>query len=442
MKTNNRRQSVLRSCAASLGLAALLVIGMALSAQGQGFKAAVGKVNITPHDSQQLLGYGARKSNGVHDSIYHRVTVMDDGHTRFVLVSSDICLVSPSEYDRVAAQLQEEVGIVPTNFWWSVTHTHSAPEVGPPGIAEAFLGDRYHHEYDRAYTDGTIRKLLDAVTEAIDNLEPARLSVGWGHANANINRRARRADGTTFLGLNPDLPVDRRIGMLRIDRMDGSQLAIIANYAMHGTVIGGECTLISGDGPGVVSDYVERNTGATMLFINGAAGNIAPIYSTQPDPFRLPEFEALLGDRILEANHRMPKGTDEVKFSAGGTTVTTPAREGLSWPAYLSDYTSIDQAGNEFVKLPVRFLRINRDIAIWSAPLELFCEISNEIRDRSPFPYTFYYGYTNGWLGYLMTDEEIPFGGYETTVTPFKPGAGTDLINAVLGYIEGEMSAP
>ena len=54
------------------------------------------------------------------------------------------------------------------------------------------------------------------------------------------------------------------------------------------------------------------------------------------------------------------------------------------------------------VRLPVRFLKINEDIAIWSAPVELFCEISNEIRDRSPFPYTFYFGYTNGWLGYLL----------------------------------------
>lgn len=442
MKMINRYQSVLQHGVASLCLAILLLGASVLPVQGQGFKAATSKVNITPHDSQQLLGYGARKSTGVHDSIYHRVTVMDDGRTRFVLVSSDICLVSPSEYDRVAAQLQAELGVAPEHFWWSVTHTHSAPEVGPPGIAEAFLGERYHHEYDRTYTERTNRKLLDAVADAIADLEPARLSVGWGHANANINRRARRVDGTTYLGLNPDLPVDRRIGILRIDRADGSPLAIIANYAMHGTVIGGECTLISGDGPGVVSAYVERKTGATMLFINGAAGNVAPIYSTQPDPFRLPEFEALLGDRILEANDRMPEGTQEVELDAGGTTVITLQREGLPWPVYLADYTETDLAGNEFVKLPVRFLRINSDVAIWSAPLELFCEISNEIRDRSPFPYTFYYGYTNGWLGYLMTDEEIPFGGYETTVTPFKPGAEMDLIHAVLGYMEGAMSAP
>lgn len=94
------------------------------------------------------------------------------------------------------------------------------------------------------------------------------------------------------------------------------------------------------------------------------------------------------------------------------------------------------------VKMPIRFLRINRDVAIWTAPVELFCEVSNEVRARSPFPYTFYYGYTNGWLGYLMTDEEIPFGGYETTVTPFKPGAAQNLIEHVMSHLEGPLRAP
>ncbi|MFC7524616.1 neutral/alkaline non-lysosomal ceramidase N-terminal domain-containing protein [Parapedobacter sp. GCM10030251] len=410
---------------------------LALTAHPQAFRAAVSKVNITPHTSQQLLGYGARKSTGVNDSIYHRVAVLDDGKTRFVLVSSDICLVAPSEYDRVAERLENELGIPPENFWWSLTHTHSAPEVGPPGLPEAFLPNRYTHQYDTAYTEETEARLVRAVADAVNQLEPARLSVGWGHSNANINRRARDAEGKTYLGLNPDLPVDRRIGMLRIERLDNSPIAIIANYAMHGTVIGGECTLISGDAPGIVADYVEKKSGAMMLFINGAAGNIAPIYSTQAGPSRLKEFEPLLGDRILEANARMTASSPNVALDPGKTTVGTPRKKGLKWPDYMKKYTGRNSTGTEIVNLPIRFLAINHDIMIWSAPLELFCEISNEVRNRSPFPYTFYYGYTNGWLGYLMTDEEIPLGGYETTVTPFEPGAGTDVINAVLGYIEG-----
>lgn len=408
---------------------------------GQQFRAAVSKVNITPDNSQHLLGYGARKSTAVHDSIYHRAVVMGDGKTLFVLVSSDICLVSPTEYDKVAARLEKELGIPPENFWWSVTHTHSAPELGPPGLAEAFLGERYTHQYDKEYTQETENKLVSSVKSAIENLEPARLAVGWGHSNANINRRARDAKGNTYLGLNPDLPVDRRIGMLRIERLDEAPIAIIANYAMHGTVIGGECTLISGDGPGVVSDYVEKKSGAMMLFINGAAGNVAPIYSTQADASRLKEFEPLLGDKILEANANMKASLAPVSLKVGGTVLRTPKREELVWPEYMGKYLDKEGSSPDMIKLPIRFLKINKDIAIWSAPLELFCEISNEVRKRSTFPYTFYYGYTNGWLGYLMTDEEIPFGGYETIVTPFKPGAGSALIQSVLDYFDGHLKA-
>jgi neutral ceramidase len=265
----------------------LILFTLLLGAQSltaQTFRASVVKTDITPDNSQQLLGYQARKSTGIHDRIHHRVTVLDDGTTRFVLASSDICVIAPSEYDKVATMLQKELGIAPENFWWTLTHTHSAPELGPPGLPETFMGGRYTHQYDKAYTEATERKLIDAVAEAIKKLQPARLAVGWGHANANINRRARTVEGKTSLGMNPDLPVDRRIGMLRIDKADGSPMALIANYAMHGTVIGGQCTLISGDAPGIVADYVEKKTGATLLFINGAAGNVAPIYSTEAGP--------------------------------------------------------------------------------------------------------------------------------------------------------------
>ncbi len=409
----------------------------------QVFRAAVVKTDITPDNPQQLRGYEARKSTGIHDRIYHRVVVLDDGKTRFVLVSSDICSISPSEYDKVADMLQEEQGIRPENFWWSMTHTHSAPELGPPGFGQVYLPERNTHQYDKTYAGNTERKLLDAVAEAIKSLEPARLSAGWGHSNANINRRARNTDGRANLGYNPDLPVDRRIGMLRIDKADGSSMAIIANYAMHGTVMGKLCTLITGDAPGTVAEYVEKKTGAIMLFINGAAGNIAPIYTVQTNLDRLKEFEALLGNRILDANAKMSATSPEVKLRTGGTIVETPKREGLGkFPEYLSRYESTGSSGAELVRIPIRFLKINTDIAIWAAPLEIFCEISNEIRERSPFPYTFYYGYTNGWLGYLMTDAEIPHGGYEVTVTPCAPGAERTLIDNVMNYLEGAMLKP
>jgi hypothetical protein len=87
------------------------------------------------------------------------------------------------------------------------------------------------------------------------------------------------------------------------------------------------------------------------------------------------------------------------------------------------------------VRLPIRFLKINEDTMIWSSPAELFCEISNGIRDRSPFPHTFYYGLTNGCFAYMPTEEEWKLKGYETDVCMFTPSAERDLTQAVVNYL-------
>src|SRR6476469_8591831 len=75
------------------------------SSKSNTFRAAVVKVDISPDSPKQLLGYGARLSTGIHDRIYHRIIALDDGITQFFLVSSEICLFSPSEYHHVAEML-------------------------------------------------------------------------------------------------------------------------------------------------------------------------------------------------------------------------------------------------------------------------------------------------------------------------------------------------
>lgn len=406
------------------------------------FRAAVVKVDITPDQPKMLLGYNARQSTGVQDRIYHRIVLLDDGITRFCLVSSDICVISPSEYDHVAALLLKRFGIAPENFWWSLTHTHSAPEVGVPGLPEVFMGERYKHPVDSAYTSFVEQKIIEGIDQAQNKLVKARLGVGWGHSNANINRRGIDVSGKASLGMNPDGASDKRIGILRIDKEDGTPLALISNYAIHGTALGSPNLKISGDVPGIVSEYVEEKTGVPMLFINGAAGNLAPIYSTYPNAqaARLSQFRVLLGDKILEANKHITTTTDKVRLFAGKTTIETPRKENMGWPSDLGGYTRKTGDGKNLILLPVRFLKINQDIAIWSLPVELFCEISNDIRDRSPYPYTFYYGYTNGWLGYLPTADEFKHGGYEVeTVCPYTPAVEKDVKHTVLSYLQGDL---
>ena len=103
-------------------------------------------------------------------------------------------------------------------------------------------------------------------------------------------------------------------------------------------------TLISGDAPGVVAAYLEKKLGATVLFVNGAAGNTAPDLQRVSDPSRghLSEFRVLLGDRILEANRGFRRKTRRHHASLWiEIFVESPLKPGLEWPAELARYSRI-----------------------------------------------------------------------------------------------------
>ena len=397
------------------------------------FRAAAVKMDITPDGPQPLLGYQARQSTGVLDRLWHRIVAFDDGRTQFYLVATDIALVSPSVYDEVCRELKQETGIEPRQLWWTTTHTHAAPEVGPPGVAKLFLGERYQHEPDARYAARVKRELIDGVKQARARLEPARLTWGKGYAAANINRRARDADGKIRLGLNPDGPVDREIGLIRVDNAAGKPIALVANYAMHGTAMSGANTLISGDAPGVVASYVEEKLGAPMLFVNGAAGNIAPIYSGYADSraAHLGEFRVLLGDRILQASAKLPPAQASATMQLEEEWVEIPRKAGLGWAEDLGAYLKNDA----LIRLPVRYWRLGKDTVAWAAPVELFCEIALDIRARSGLKHTWFFGYANGWMGYLPTKAAYAEGGYEPSVAPFSDEGEALLTRAVLAHL-------
>ena len=251
---------------------------------------------------------------------------MDNGETSLFFVSSDHACFSPFVYDEFCKELEQKTGIKSEQVWWMSTHTHGAPEVGHQGLAMLSLPDRYIHESNPEYTEFFRDVLIEGIKEAQSKLEPARIGIGKGASMANVNRRQFTLDGQCHLGVNPDGAVDRQIGLIRLERLDGTPIALIANYAIHGTVLGGGNCLITADVPGAVSEYVESKIGEPMLFINGAEGNIAPLYSTHLDfaSSHIDEFKALLGDKILEANQNIRDTHSDINFWIGKTFVETP----------------------------------------------------------------------------------------------------------------------
>jgi hypothetical protein len=174
------------------------------------------------------MGYDARQSTGVHDRIYHRIVAIDDGATVLYYFQRSLPVFAKSLRSGDAQPAKGAWNRSP-KFLVERHASHSTPEVGPPGMYKVLLG-RSNHEWDRRYADKVTSAILNGVREARSKIGSARIGFTTGISMANINRRAKDANGHVSLGLNSDGRVDRQIGIIRLEMPDGTPIAIIANY--------------------------------------------------------------------------------------------------------------------------------------------------------------------------------------------------------------------
>jgi len=91
-------------------------------------------------------------------------------------------------------------------------------------------------------------------------------------------------------------PVDRQIGVLRLDRENGQPLAVVYNFACHpiqGVPNGGNTADIVGFASKVIEDNLSPGTVA--LFLQGCAGDINPVFYKDVDH---PRDAEPLGNRL------------------------------------------------------------------------------------------------------------------------------------------------
>jgi hypothetical protein len=72
-------------------------------------------------------------------------------------------------------------------------------------------------EMQAAYRKHVIAAAAQACRTAAEQMQPARLTVGWGECAGNINRRQREPGGDILLGEDPDGVCDRSVGVIRVD---------------------------------------------------------------------------------------------------------------------------------------------------------------------------------------------------------------------------------
>src|SRR4029453_12497995 len=69
-------------------------------------------------------------------------------------------------------------------------------------------------------------------------------------------------------------PLDPELGVLKVMGADNRPVAVVWNYAIHGTALGRENFKLSGDVMGDAAARIEEQLGAPALFVNGAGGEV------------------------------------------------------------------------------------------------------------------------------------------------------------------------
>jgi neutral ceramidase len=401
---------------------------------GAEFRAGVAKADLDPPYAIPMAGYNTRYSKGTHDPLEARVLALSDGSRRLALVTLDLCFpFDPPVMEKIRAAARGAVDEVV----FHASHTHSGPTYSlAPEAAE--------HAAPR---------VVQAIVEAARALAPARIGNGWGQVYIGFNRRYLRTDGSVQMfwrnetNVSTTFPVDPTVGVIRVDRTDGTPLAVLVHYACHPVVFGPDNLDYSADYPGEMRRYVEGELGHGVMafFLQGAPGDINPYYDKTP---LIEDAENVM----RETGRRL--GAEAVRVARRIETTVPPQpriqsktvtlRVANRWDVaklkpilkerYGIDGTRAARLLAEDMQLPVTTLVLNQDLAFVGMPGEPFVEFQMQLRAKSPLPNSFLLGYTNGYFAYFPTIAAAVRGGYgaNSTVVPTEAGTGERILNTGL----------
>ncbi len=401
-------------------------------------------------DPYWLAGYHAgRPATGVHDDLWARAMVLDDGQTRVAIVVLDAIGFMHDDVLEVRRQIAARAEVDYTIV--CSTHTHEAPDL---------LG-----LWGRTFTSGGVNpqylglvraRTADAVVQAVAALEPATL------------RFAQALDAAhDLLGDGRDPQVfDPGIRLIQAVAPDtGRTLGVLFAWANHPETLGSHNLEITSDFPHYVRESLEQGVydgerevvpglGGIAVYVNGAIGGLLSTGSsvTITDPvtgeayaeatflkaqaqgrrLAMLGMEALRGDGVVEvsdAGIRLRARTIELPLGNRlwrlGVVLRLFERGYTRWGYLRTEIASVHVGPAQFMAVPGEIYPeivnggieapAGRDFAV--APMEV-----PPLRDLMTGEFQFVLGLANDEIGYIIPksewDTKAPFL-YEAEESPY-----------------------
>ncbi|CAL1711862.1 unnamed protein product [Somion occarium] len=236
--------------------------GVPMGVQAQ-YLLGLGIGDITgPVVETNMMGYASlgQTDTGLHMRQRSRAWIVADASNssnRVVFINADIAMGDTGIRRSIVSQLSSEFPGLYTNENIALVSTHQHSGVG--GYLENLLPQITALGYVKQTADAIVAGTVLAVRRAHANLAPGKLSLGNTTVlNANINRSP-----SAYLA-NPaeeraryQFDQDKDLSLLRFDDASGNPRGFLSFFAVHGTSLYENNTLVSGDNKGMAAYLYE-----------------------------------------------------------------------------------------------------------------------------------------------------------------------------------------
>jgi len=432
---------------------------------GQGLKAGVAVVDITPPIGYRMSGYFHERLNeGVLNPLQAKALVLQQGQTRAAMVFCDIIGLSPEVSKAARQRAEAETGIPAANILLAATHSHTGPLYAGAlrnhfhELALARDGQDAREKID--YVAVLADRIVQAIREADGAVRPIQLEAGIVQQHGlSFNRRFHMKNGTVRFNpgvSNPDIikaagPIDPDVGIVMLrTASEGEAVAGLVNFALHLDTVGG--TRYAADYPYHIEQSLRETLGKdfTLLFGTGACGDINHVDVTQKERLKTEEIGQTLGRTVAAAlaelkvvdvpslavqrmivEAPLQRFTDEEVEQAERDIHKVGTRE-LSFLDQVKAYKTlaVQLRGGPTIPLEVQVFRLSDEVAVVGLPGEVFVDLGLAIKAASPFPVTLVVELCQDAPGYIPTKKAFAEGSYETVNSRVAPGGGELMADA------------
>ncbi len=380
-------------------------------------------------DAWWIAGFSNQKpANGVHDDVWARVVVIDDGETRLAITSLDAIGFRHDDVVDIRNMIPAEAGIDYAII--SSTHTHESFDlIGIWGETPFKNGvNKEHLLYVKNQT-------VAAIVQATENLRPARLT---------FSEDLKGADDLLMDTRDPQV-MDSGIRLMHaIDAETDSTLGVLAAWANHAETLWSDNLYISSDFPHYVREYIENGVyngdslvkeglGGTVVYINGAIGGLMTTRGSQPlvDPFIDTTYTEGSFDKAKAQGQRLAMLAlnamdnpdtiiDHASLSLQAKTITLPLKNTMFRLAATFGLLDFGMTGWFKVRSEIAAFTLG-PASFLSVPGEIYPEIINGgveapdgqdydiepietpgLRELMPGKYRFVIGLSNDEIGYII----------------------------------------